>query len=107
MGKGAYDSQVDKYAVDSQNYQTELANSPINTIGGIVGGALPLFMEDGGYVSEEASPSGGAIPDDVPARVSAGEAVLPEHVVRYHGLKALNKMVKEADEQMGIPEESD
>jgi len=107
MAVDTFNAQVNKYAVDSENYRTELANSPLNTAAGIAGSVLPLFAEEGGYVPQEVSPSGGAVPDDVPAKLSAGEAVLPEEVVRYHGLKTLNKMTKEAREAMGIPEEEE
>jgi hypothetical protein len=91
-------------------WQLRAMNSPLNTIAGLagtwVGAGMPaLPFEQGGYVPPAASPSGGAIPDDVPAFLSAGEVVLPESVVRYHGLKTINKLVESAkvgDKRKGV-----
>lgn len=96
------------YGNQLQAWETEMANSPMNTIGGLfgtwMGAGFPTPFEEGGPVLPEMSPSGGAIPDDVPARLSAGEHVLSDDVVRYHGLKHIQKLENEAKEAMGIPE---
>lgn len=67
-------------------------------LGDLVGlGAGAAFgLEDGGYIDPSVSPSEGEVEDDIPAAVSAHEVVLPEEVVQYFGLKALNKMFMEA-----------
>lgn len=83
------------YGNQLQSYETQLANSPLNTLAGIAGtwlGAGMPGLKEGGYITHQASPSGGAIPDDVHTMLSAGEVVLPEDVVRYHGLEKINKL---------------
>ena len=91
------------YGNQLQGWQTEVANSPAAVLSGLAGAAIPFMFDGGGSVSPEMSPSRGAIPDDVPALVSAGEHILEDDVVRYHGLKTISKMEKEAKEAMGIP----
>jgi hypothetical protein len=65
------------------------------------GGAL-AFMEEGGAVPAEASPSGGAATDDVPAgangaiRLNAGEFVIPKDVVSWEGEKTLQSLIEKA-----------
>lgn len=61
------------------------------------------LYNEGGYVDPSMSQSGGAIPDDVPARLTGGEYVLDEPTVQYHGLKALKKLQEQAHAGMGIP----
>jgi len=67
-----------------------------------------LGMNEGGAVmSENKDPvSGNVIPlgskaenvrDDIPAMLSEDEYVLPAHVVKYHGLKTIQDMQKEAE----------
>lgn len=50
------------------------------------------FYSDGGPVKRDASPSAGAIPDDVPARLTAGEFVVPADVVRWKGEEFFHKL---------------
>lgn len=104
---GAYGAASNIYGNQINAYNTQLANSPLNTLAGLggmwMGAGMPgIGFEDGGYVGPGLSPSGGAIPDDVPARVNVGEVILPEEVVRYHGLKTINKLAEEAT-GTGIP----
>jgi hypothetical protein len=70
------------------------------------GGAL-AFLEDGGAVPLEASPSNGAATDDVTAsgpggngaiRLNAGEFVIPKDVVSWEGEKSLQKLIQKARE---------
>lgn len=68
--------------------------------GGLLGTGLGLMFNEGGYVAPEMSPSRGAIPDDVPARLTGGEAVLPPETVMYHGLKTINKLNQETERAM-------
>jgi hypothetical protein len=101
------------YGNDLRKHQMKMANSPVNTLLGMaslglgtyVGAGGTFGINEGGYVTEHASPSRGAIPDDVPARLTAGEVVLTADTVRYHGLKTLAKLDKEAREALGgIPD---
>ncbi len=111
MATDAYGTANDIYGNQLQGWEVQMANSPLNTAAGLfgtflgAGGGIPGFSE-GGYVHPDMSPTKGAIPDDVPAMVSAGEVILPDEVVRYHGLKTLNKLADEARQAMGtaIPE---
>lgn len=57
------------------------------------GGAIP---EPGGHVPYSASPTQGAAVDDVPARLNAGEFVIPKEVVEWEGQKNIYKMIDKA-----------
>lgn len=61
-------------------------------------------MHGGMQVPPEASPSGGAAIDDVPAQLNVGEFVIPKDVVRWHGEKFFQNLIQKArkDEQ-GAP----
>ena len=69
---------------------------------GKVGGFGNLFGfgSEGGEVGDHMSPSRGAIPDDVMTALDPGEYVLDEDTVRWHGMKAISKLQKEAQENM-------
>src|SRR4029077_15969618 len=62
------------------------------------------YQEGGAAIPPEASPSNGAIPDDVPAqidgqtpaRLNAGEFVIPEDVVKWMGEKGMQQMILKA-----------
>jgi hypothetical protein len=67
--------------------------------------AALAFLEDGGAVPLEASPSGGATTDDVTAsgpegngaiRLNAGEFVLPKDAASWIGEKALQSLIEKA-----------
>lgn len=60
------------------------------------GGPVEAIPTPGGAVPVEASPSRGAIPDDVPARLTEGEFVLPADIVQWLGLKQVYGMVDKA-----------
>lgn len=90
--------------------------SALGLVGGIMGKAfMPGFAEGGaipepgeGAIPMEASPSGGAIPDDIPAelpnggpaRLNAGEFVVPQDVVRWMGEKGLQQTILKARKEM-------
>lgn len=78
------------------------------------GGAIPddtqLFQDGGGPVPIEASPSQGAIPDDIPAeigdggapaRLNAGEFVFPKDVMKWRGEQWAQKEIIKARKEMG------
>lgn len=95
-----------------QSYQNQLsrweakqnASSGWGQALGLVGGiASNLFFEDGGavpsdgiQVPEEVSPSRGAIPDDVPAQLTAGEFVIPREAVEWYGEKHMYSLIDKA-----------
>jgi hypothetical protein len=81
-------------------------------LGGPAGGAIgsALFggggnaypggvYEDGGMVPTEASPSGGAIPDDVSAGVTAGEFILPPETVAWLGEKHMHGLIEKSTKE--------
>jgi len=65
----------------------------------------------GGIVPDEISPSGGAIPDDIPAEISdggqaminAGEFVIPKDVAAWLGQKEIQKLILKSRKEMGDP----
>lgn len=66
----------------------------------------------GGIVPPELSPSGGAIPDDIPAmvgpgggqaQINAGEFVIPKDVSAWLGQQHLQKLILKARKDMGDP----
>jgi hypothetical protein len=59
------------------------------------GGTIPPANGDN-FVDPSASPSQGAITDDVPARLNAGEFVLPKDVVAWIGEEKLQKFIQKA-----------
>jgi hypothetical protein len=58
--------------------------------------ALPVPPQEGGAVPYSASPSQGAITDDVDAKLSPGEFVLPKSYVEWRGLENIYKEVDKA-----------
>lgn len=96
-----YNNQLDAWKANQQ------ASSGWGSALGLVGGLFTGF-EDGGIIPEEASPSGGAMTDDVPAqtdsgqpvRVNAGEFVIPEDVVKWMGEKGMQQLVMKARKEM-------
>jgi hypothetical protein len=112
------------------NLNTWKANqSSSSGLGSLVGnvlGAATMFLADGGAIPEEegggpipieASPSGGAITDDVDATITsddgsqqdaqlnAGEFVMPKRTVAWLGEKGMQAIIAKADKEMGIPEQ--
>ena len=111
----------------SADAQTSLYNSQVNAYnaalqasagwGGVLGGLTGLAgiglmqLDKGGEVPDQASPSGGAIPDDVKARLSAGEFVIPADVVAWKGAehfyKEINKHREHREEMVsGVKSQS-
>lgn len=97
-----YQNQLAAYNAENQ------ANSGWGTALGLAGAAAIKFMEDGGAVSDDATP-GGAIPteaspsrggaiDDVPARLTAGEFVIPKDVMQWKGEEWAQKEIMKARE---------
>lgn len=62
------------------------------TGGTIHGGSLAK----GGYISPEASPSHGQQTDDIPARLNAGEFVIPKDVVAWKGHDFFRKLIEQS-----------
>lgn len=58
--------------------------------------ALPVGVTPGGNVPRSASPSMGRAIDDVPARLTAGEFVIPKDAVSWYGEKHFQKLIEGA-----------
>jgi hypothetical protein len=115
-----YQDQMAQY---NANQQSSGLGSVLGLVGGMAGkymfgadgGVIPDPNEEsyGGPIHEDMSPSGGAETDDVPARLNAGEFVIPDDVVSWFGEKhfynLIDKTAKERDEAKqrtgAIPEE--
>jgi hypothetical protein len=75
------------------------------------GGVIP--GDEGAMIPPEASPSGGAIPDDVDAEIeggpsaklNAGEFIVPKDVVQWLGEKGMQQIILKARKEMGNEEQ--
>lgn len=98
-------------AAETQNigYQNELqaaqynyATGPgallqgIGSIAGMFSGKGGFGFAEGGSVDPELSPSGGAILDDVPARLTAGEFIVDEDTRNWYGEKFFHDLKEKA-----------
>ena len=76
--------------------------------GGVIPDPRQMFQDGGMPIPEEASPSGGAIPDDIPAEIdgqapaqlNAGEFIVPEDVVKWLGEKGMQQIILKARKEM-------
>jgi hypothetical protein len=69
--------------------------------GGMAMGGAPdapptAAINTGNVVPTSASPSGGAVQDDVPARLEPGEGVIPQDVMRWRGEQWMQKEIEKA-----------
>lgn len=118
-----YENQMSQFKANQSN--SSGIGSLLGTVAGLgkdslggsmlstLGTAAMSFLEEGGMVPEqtqggavpvEASPSGGAIPDDVNAKVNAGEFVIPKDVTSWFGEKHFQNMIMKArKEKEGAP----
>ena len=76
--------------------------------GGVIPDPAQMFANGGGAIPMEASPSGGAITDDIPAEIdgaapaqlNAGEFIVPQDVVKWMGEKGLQQTILKARKEM-------
>lgn len=71
--------------------------------GAVPGHAIPPGGTPGGVIPSHASPSQGRDPDDVPARLTVGEFVMPKDVVAWKGQE---HFYKEIDKQRAAAEQA-
>lgn len=91
-----FNDQLAKYNAQFQEDTAWMA--PIGAVAGVATGAL-LKKAAGGGIPVQASPSRGAIPDDVHAMVTPGEFVMPVDTVRWLGEKSMHAMITKAAEE--------
>lgn len=60
---------------------------------------VPPGGTPGGYVTPDASPSGGQVTDDVPAQLTVGEFVIPKDVTQWRGQEYWVKQVDDARQE--------
>ncbi|HVQ48912.1 MAG TPA: hypothetical protein VMS92_02600 [Mycobacterium sp.] len=113
-----YADEMDKWKAEQE------ASSGWGSVLGTVASFIPGFAEggaipddgmmDGEMVPHGASPSGGAIPDDIdaeisetgqPAKINAGEFIVPKDVVSWLGEKGMQQIVLKARKEMGNGEQ--
>jgi hypothetical protein len=116
-------NQADIGTAQANNAASSGIGSAIGGLAGLAmmaaeGGAIPddemAEGETGMSVPVEASPSGGAIEDDVPAqmpnggpaRLNAGEFVMPKDVVEWLGEKGMQQIILKARKEMGSPDKA-
>ena len=104
-----FSNAMDKYKGDQES------SSGWGALLGQAAGTALTFLAEGGAIPDEgqpippsASPSNGAIPDDVPAeidgqspaRLNAGEFVVPKDVVSWLGEKGMQQVILKARKEM-------
>ena len=106
-----YANQMNAYNAQATAAQQ---GSGLGDILGFATSFLPMFQEGGvipeeeGLLPPEESPSGGAIPDDIdaeieggaPAKLNAGEFVMPKDVVQWLGEKGIQQLILKARKEM-------
>jgi hypothetical protein len=117
MLNASFANQMDRFNANQKSSSGwgQAAGIAGNLIGGLMfaeeGGVIPdpqSFQDGGTPIPPEASPSGGAIPDDVPAQIdgqmpaqlNAGEFVMPQDVVQWMGEKGMQQVVLKARKEM-------
>lgn len=75
--------------------KNSISGSALSGLGGF------LFAADGGAVPTDASPSQGGAIDDVDAKLTAGEFVVPKDVVAWLGEEKLQKIIMQARKARG------
>jgi len=86
--------------LDAWNAQQSMSSGLGSLLGTGLGMAASMYMEEGGQVTSggnvppEASPTRGKAIDDVPARLTAGEFVVPKDVVSWKGEEFFQKLIE-------------
>lgn len=95
-----YNNQLAQYNANQQS--SSGIGAALGGIAGLIGSSsnaagatgLGMFLADGGAIPEAASPSRGKAVDDVPARLSAGEFVIPKDVLSWKGEEFFQKLIE-------------
>jgi hypothetical protein len=100
-GNQAFGSAADTMNASYKNrlaaYEAEKNNSTgFGTALGAGLGAVKMFAAEGGEVPMGASPTHGRAIDDVPAKLTAGEFVIPKDVTSWYGEDKLHKLIQKA-----------
>lgn len=96
----SYNNQLNQFNANQQS--SSGLGAALGGIAGLVGNSslasgaagLGMFLEDGGPVPDHASPTAGKAIDDVPARLTAGEFVIPKDVLSWKGEEFFQKLIE-------------
>jgi hypothetical protein len=95
-----YEAQLAQYNANQQSSSGlgALAGAGLGLLGASSNAAgaagLGMFLEEGGAVPTAASPTAGKAIDDVPARLTAGEFVIPKDVLQWKGEEFFQKLIE-------------
>lgn len=79
-----------------------LAGAAVGAAGSLMRPKIPgLPFAEGGAIPQSASPTQGIAVDDVPARLSPGEFVVPKDVVQWKGEEHFQKLIDQSREKRG------
>lgn len=87
-------------AVPEEQFDWDWAEEGQEVTPEVSAGASPNANPNANMVPPEASPSGGTAVDDVTARVSAGEFVVPKDVTAWYGEKYMQGLIDKARKEM-------
>lgn len=90
-----YANQVAAFGAASQADAASSAGfgQGIGSLAGLGTAALIAFKDSGGYIDKTTSPTQGRAVDDVPARLTAGEFVIPKDVTDFKGAEFFHKLI--------------
>lgn len=102
-GIGSTLGTIYKGQVDEQNAATQGIYGALGMIGGSIMGSVsplkPKAVATGGLIDDRDSPSRGIETDDVPARLTPGEFVVPKDVVQWKGEEHFQKLIEQSREK--------
>lgn len=68
--------------------------------GSVPGGQRGVLPTTGGHVPRQLSPSGGRNTDDIPARLNAGEFVIPKDIAAWKGQEFFQKLIMDSRKKL-------
>jgi hypothetical protein len=98
-----YQGQVSQADAETQGLYG-LAGAAVGAVGSYfnpLNKLIPKAFAEGGAIPQSASPTQGIAVDDVPARLSPGEFVVPKDVVQWKGEEHFQKLIDQSREKRG------
>lgn len=96
---GNMNAQNDQNRLEGYKFANTQQSSGLGSALGLAGGILMSRFEEGGAVPDAASPTSGQAIDDVPARLTAGEFVMPKAAVEWFGEKHFHQLIDKASKE--------
>jgi hypothetical protein len=96
-----YQGQVSQADAETQGLYG-LAGAAVGAVGSYfnpLNKLIPKAFAEGGAIPQSASPTQGIAVDDVPARLSPGEFVVPKDVVQWKGEEHFQKLIDQSREK--------